>query len=218
MSRLSLAGAAALLAGPLTMIVGGAVIPTLSDDTGKQIAALAGNRQAMLTGMTLQTITIVLMIAGTIWLALALAPRAPKLASIGGVLAVLGGLIVLFVDSVHAGAAAAVLGVDPAQGTAIFHRITSSAAVSAFEPLQVVQDVGLVLLAIATTKAGAPRRAAAAIVLGTIGESAGFGTGSRPLVIAAFAVLLAGLVPAVRALVAARPAGRRVESVEAAVA
>lgn len=217
MSKLSLAGVAALITAPLTIIVGAAVIPTLSDDAGNQVAALAHHRGTMLTGITLQTITVALMIGGTIWLAFALASRAPRLASIGGVLAVAGALIVLFVDSVHAAAIAAAIGVEPNQATATIHRITSSAAVSALEPLQMLQDLGLVLLGIAAAKAGAPRWAAAAIVVGALGESAGFAAGSRPLVIAAFAVLLAGLVPTVRTLTRA-DAERQFAPLEPAVA
>jgi hypothetical protein len=199
-SKLNLAGVAALLAAPLTIIAAALVIPTLSDDPGDQVAALIDHRTAMLAGMTLQTIAIALMIGGTIWLAFALASRAPQLASVGGVLAVGGALIVLFIDSVHAAAATVALGVDPAQAIPTVHRIVTSAAVSVLEPLQMLQDLGFVLLGIAAAKAGAPRSAAAAIVIGALGEGAGFAAGSKPLVIAAFAVLLAGLVPTVRAL------------------
>jgi hypothetical protein len=199
-----LAGAGALLAGPLVVIAAVIALPTLSDKAATQVAAVDHHRNAMLAGMTLQTIAIALFIGGTVWLAMTLSRHAPRLAYVGGVLAVLGALIVLFVDSMHAGAIAAALGVDPAHATATVDRVLSSRTLTIFEPLQVLQDLGLVVLAVAAAKAGVPRWAAAAIAVGAVAEGAGFGAGSRPLVGAAFAVMLVGLIPAVTVLTGAR--------------
>ena len=216
MSNRRLAGAGALLAGPLAIIAAVIVLPTLSDRAGDQVAALTQHRDAMLAGMTLQILTIVLFIGGTVWLALALSRQVPRLAYAGGVLAVAGGLVVMFVDSMHAGAVAAVLGVDPAHATPIVARVLSSRVLTVFEPLQMIQDVGMVVLAVAAGRAGVPRWAAAAFAIGALAESAGFGVGSRPLVGVAFAVMLVGLIPIVATLTGAR-AARTASAVEPAV-
>lgn len=206
-SKSTIAGAAALLAAPIVVIAATLAQPTLSDDTAKQVAALTDHRSAVIAGMALSMIAVVLLIAGIVWLAFALAPRAPRLAVTGGVLGVLGSLIVLFENSVGAAAPAIVAGLDRAQATALLDRIHSSAAISALEPLSLVGDIGIALLGIAAVKAGAPRWAAAAIVIGALGEGAGFATGSEALVIISFAFLFIGLLQAVRTQVT-RPARR----------
>ena len=198
----SIAGGTALLAAPILVIAGTLAQPTLSGDAAKQVAALTSHRGAMIAGMTLSTIAAVLLIGGTVWLALTLAPRAPRLAMAGGVLVVLGSLIVLFENSVGAAAPAIVAGLDRAQATAVLGRIQSSAAISAVEPASIAGNIGVALLGIAVAKAGAPRWAAALIVIGGLGYGPGFATGSKALVLVSFALMLAGLVPAVRTLAA----------------
>ena len=111
----SIAGATALLAAPILVIAGALAQPTLSGDAAKQVVALTSHRGAMIAGMTLSMIAAVLLIGGTVWLALTLAPCAPRLAMAGGVLGVLGSLIVLFENSVGAAAPAIVAGLDRAQ-------------------------------------------------------------------------------------------------------
>ncbi len=202
LSKSTLTGAGALLAAPILVIVATLVRPTISDDAAKQVAALTAHRGAMIFGIALSAIAVVLLTAGIVWLALSLAPHASNLVVAGGVLGVLGSLIVLFVTGVGAAAPTIVGGLDPAHATATLHHIQTSAAMSALEPLQIIGDIGLALLGIAATKVGAPRWAAAAIVIGAIGEGAGFGTGTKALVIVAFAVLFVGLAEAVRTLVA----------------
>ena len=208
-SKSTIAGAAALLAAPILVIIGTFIQPTLADDAAKQAAALTDHRDAVIAGWTLTMLAVVLLIAGTVWLALMLAPRAPRLAMAGGVLGVLGSLVVLFHNSVSAAAPAIVDGLGRAQATAVLDRIHSSVAISATEPLSILGDIGVALLGIAAAKAGAPRWAAAAIVIGALGEGAGFATGTKALVIISFALLFAGLLQAVRTLVthaAPRPA------------
>jgi hypothetical protein len=198
-SKSTTAGALALLAAPLVVIISAFAQPTLSGDAATQVAALTGHRGAMITGMALGLIAVALLIAGIIWLAIALAPHAPRLAMAGGVLGVFGLLVVLFENSVAAAGPAIVTGLDRIQATAMLDRIHSG-AISALEPLSVAGDIGLVLLAIAAVKAGAPRWAGAAIAAGALAEGAGFATGTRALVITAFAVLFVGLLQAVRTL------------------
>jgi hypothetical protein len=208
MSRSSRAGVASLLAAPIIAAVSVLVSPTLSDDAGKQLAALTDHRAAVIAGLTLNTIALALLIAGIVWLALVLARHAPTLASAGGILGVGGLLIVLFENGISAAAPSLSRGLDPAQATAALGRIHSSVAVSRIEPFSLLGDIGFVLLGIAVVKAGAPRWTAAAIAAGALGEGAGFATATKPLTVVAFAVLFLGLLAAVRTLLP-RP-GRQV--------
>ena len=198
----SIAGATALLAAPVLVIAGALAQPTLSGDAATQVAALTSHRGAMIAGMTLTMIAAVLLIAGTIWLALTLAPRSPRLAMAGGMLGVLGSLIVLFENSVGAAAPAIVAGLGPAQATAVLGRIQSSTAITALEPVSIAGNIGVALLGIAAAKAGAPRWAAALIIIGGLGYGPGFAASSKTLVLISFALMFAGLVPAVRTLAA----------------
>ena len=200
LSKSTFAGAATLLAAPIVVIAGTLAQPTLSDDPATQVAALTVHRGPMIAGMTLRTIGLILLIAGTVWLALTLAPRAPRLAMAGGVLGVLGSLVVLFENGVGAAAPAIVDTLDRAQAIAVLDHINTG-AVSALDSLSILGDIGIALLGIAVARAGAPRWAAAAIVIGALGEGAGFATGTKALVIISFALLFAGLLQAVRTLV-----------------
>ena len=193
MPKRTIAGAAALLAAPIIVIIATLAQPTLSDDAASQVAALDGHRGAMIAGMALSSIAVVLLIAGIIWFALALAPRAPRLAMAGGVLGVFG-------------LPAIVGGLDRIQATFVLDRIHSG-AITALGPLSIIGDIGLALLGLAAVKAGAPRWAGAAIAIGALAQGAGFATGTKALVIIAFAVLFLGLLQAVRTLTAS-PAPR----------
>jgi hypothetical protein len=200
------AGALALLAAPIVVIAAVLIQPTLAGDASAQVTALTSHHQAMITGMTLSIIALVLLIAGTLWLALALAPRAPRLAIAGAALGVFGALAVLFENSVAAAAPAIASGLGHAQATAILARVHSG-AIAAAGPLALPGDIGIALPGIAALKAGAPRWAAAAIAAGAPGEGAGFATSTKALVIGSFAVLFTGLLPAVRTLTARPAAG-----------
>lgn len=207
MSKRTIAGAVALLAAPLIVIAGTLAQPTLSDDAASQVTALTGHRGAMITGMALNSIAVVLLMAGIIWFALALAPRAPRLAMAGGVLGVSGLLVVLFENGVAAAFPAITGGLDPIQAAFVLGRIHSGAVITVLGPLSITGDIGLALLGLAAVKAGSPRWAGAAIAVGALAEGAGFAAGTKALVIIAFAVLFLGLLQAVRTL-AASPAPR----------
>lgn len=200
MSKFSRAGAASLLAAPVVVIAAVLVQATLSDEAAEQVAAFGAHRSGMLVGATLQGISIVLLVAGVGWLATALAPRARTLAIVGGVLGILGSLPVVYDDGVHAAVAAVALGLEPQQAVTVAGHIVSSAGVKIVEPLSILGDVGLALLGAAAVRAGASRWAGIAIALGAFGEGAGFATGTKPLVVAAFALVLAGLVRVVLSL------------------
>lgn len=209
MSRTMLAGAVCLVAAPLLEIVSTIVLPTTSDKSGPLVAALRDHHGAMVTGLTLELLALVLLIAGTVWLALALAPRAPRLAAAGGIVGVAGLLAVMVANGMNAAAAPVVSALDPANATTAVHAISGSAAVSALEPLSILHVAGLILFAVALRRAAAV--AGIALVAGAIVETAGFATGTRALVVAGFVVFLGGAFAVVRHLVPARPADARQE-------
>ena len=138
MSKRTIAGAVALLAAPIIVIVATLAQPTLSDDAASQVAALTDHRGAMITSMALSSIAVVLLIAGVIWFALALAPRAPRLAMAGGVLGVFGLLVVLFENGVAAAFPAIVGGLDRIQAAFVLDRIHSG-AITALGPLSIIR-------------------------------------------------------------------------------
>lgn len=202
MSTSKLGGATALLLAPLLVLVGTAVNPTLSDDASTQATALADHRSAAIAGAALSNVAAVLLIAGTVWLAVELVPRTRGMALAGGVLGVFGSLVVLFEAGVSAAAPSIVAHLGSRGATPVLDRIHSSAAVSSLEPLSILGDIGLAVLAVALVKAGAQRATGAAIALGAFAEGAGFASGTKALVIAGFAVMFVGFVQAVRLLLA----------------
>jgi hypothetical protein len=204
MPKSNLTGAIALVAAPALALVGVAVTPTMSDHATKQVQALTVHRSAMILGLTLQTLALVLLIAGTIWLALAIGNRAPKLALAGGILGVGGSLIVLFENGAAAAAAAIVGRLDPAAATAAVGRIHSG-ALAGLEPVSILGGVGLAILGYSAVRAGAARWTRVAIPLGALAVGLGFATGTKPLLLIAFATLLIGVAGAAANLVG-RPA------------
>ncbi len=118
-----------------------------------------------------------------------------------------GLLAVLSENSAAAAFPAIVGGLDRTQAAFVLDRIHSGTAITALGPLSIIGDIGLALLGLAAVKAGAPRWAGAAIAIGAFAEGAGFATGTKALVIIAFAVLFLGLLQAVRTLTAS-PAPR----------
>jgi hypothetical protein len=193
------AGATALVVAPLVAIAGVAVTPTMSDDAARQVTAFTAHHSAMVLGFTILTLAVCLLIAGTAWLALAVKEHAPKLALTGGVLGIGGLLVVLFEDGVSAATPAIATGLNHAAATALITRVHSG-AITALEPLSIVGDIGLALLGLAAVKTGAPRWTSIAIAVGALGEGVGFATGTKPLLLITFTLLLAGLAGACASL------------------
>lgn len=189
MSKSMLAGAAAFVLGSLLALVGVLVLPTVSDEAADQVAALVDHRGAVVAGLAIQLVALGLLTAGTVWLAVAAASRAPGLAVAGGVLAVFGYFVVAFESGVTLAAAGIVTVLDSAQATRALDAVGSSAGVSAVEPLTVLGVVGYALLAVGLRRAGVPVWAGALLVVGSAIETAGFATATRPLIVVGFAIL-----------------------------
>jgi uncharacterized membrane protein len=203
LSKTSIAGASSLVAAAPFVIIGTLVSPTISDEAADQSSALASHRSAMILGQVLSNIALVLLIAGTIWLAVTIVSRSPKLAVAGGVLGVLGSLVVMFEAGVHATFASIVGNLDADQARTALERIGSSAAVKGLEPLSLLGDIGLLLLGIGAVRIGLPRWAAASLGVGALMEGAGFGSSTKALVVIGFVLVFVGAVMAVRAARAA---------------
>jgi len=204
MPKPTVSGAIALVAAPALALVGVAVTPTMSDHTATQVEALTVHRSAMILGLTLQTVALGLLIAGIIWLSLVVRQRAPRLALAGGILGVAGALVVLFENGAAAAAATIVSHFDPATATAAVDRIHSS-ALAGLEPLSILGDLGLAILGYLAIKAGAARWTQMAIPVSALAVGAGFATGSKPLVVVAFAIQLIGVAGAAAGILG-RPA------------
>ncbi len=200
MSKLTTAGATALVVAPLVAITGIAITPTMSDDVAKQVTAFTVHHSSMVLGFTTLTLAVSLLIAGTAWLALAVKEQSPRLALTGGILGVGGLLVVLFEDGVSAATPAIATGLNHVAATALITRVHSG-AITALEPLSIVGDVGLALLGFAAVKAGAARWTSVAIAVGALGEGVGFAAGSKPLLLITFTVLMVGLTGALAGLV-----------------
>jgi len=199
MSKPARAGAAALVAGPIIGLIAVIVLPTLSDDAGDIVAALTAHHSAMITGLTLQTLSIPVMIAGVVWLATTLAVNTPRLALAGGLLSVAGALVILFEDGLTDAGPSIVSSLDPRNATVALHHLHSSTA-AGLDPLALLFDLGVALLGYAAVRAAVPSWVAIALTISAVAQGVGFGAGSRPVVATAFAAMAVCLTLLVRSL------------------
>jgi hypothetical protein len=188
MSTFARAGATALVGGPLLGLIGVLLQPTLSDDAGDVMSALSAHHNAMIAGLALQAVAIAVLIGGIVWLTVRLHTHAPRLAITGGILAVAGGLVILFEDGVSAVTPSLVSSLDAQSATAAIHQVNGGAA-AGLDPLALLFDAGLAVLAFAAVKAGAPRWVAPALTISAFAQGFGFAAASRPVVAIAFAVM-----------------------------
>lgn len=205
MSRLSLAGAAAFVAGPVLGIAGVLAAATMSDDAATQVAAYADHHGSMIASAVLQMIGILGFVGGIVWLATAVSARGRGLAAAGGIAGVAGSLIILFEDGLGAAVPSVVSALGPAQATSVVDRIHSSTAGS-LEPISLLQAIGCLILAVCAVRMGVPRWAAALFAIGGFVDTIGFATASKPVVVVGFLVLLAGLLPLIRSFAGREPA------------
>lgn len=199
MSKAARAGAAALIAGPVIGLIATIVLPTLSDDAGDVVTATASHHSAMIAGLTLQTLSIPVMIAGVVWLATALAPKAPRLAVAGGIVGVAGAFVILFEDGLTDAGPSIVGSLDSAHAAVALHQVSSSTA-AAIDPLALLFDLGVALLAFGAVKIGVQRWVAVALTVSAVAQGVGFGAGARPIIAVAFAGMAVFFIVIVRSL------------------
>lgn len=204
MSNSARAGATALVAGPVLGLISMLVLPTLSDDGHDLVAALSAHHSAMTAGLALQAVSMPVMIAGVVWLASTLRGRSPRLAIIGGVLAVAGGLVILFEDGITATAPSISGALDPGRAASTLDHLHSSVA-AGLDPLALLFDLGIVLLGFAAVRAAsAPKWLGPALTVVGLAQAVGFGSAAKPLVAASFAAMVVLLSLVVRSLTGAQ--------------
>jgi len=199
MSKAARAGAAALIAGPVIGLIATIVLPTLSDDARDVVTATTSHHSAMIAGLTLQTLSIPVMIAGVVWLATALAPKAPQLAVAGGIVGVAGAFVILFEDGLTDAGPSIVGSLDSARAVVALHQVGSSTA-AAIDPLALLFDLGVALLAFGAVKIGVSRWVAVALTVSAVAQGVGFGAGARPVIAVAFAAMAVFFIVIVRSL------------------
>ena len=204
MSPISRAGAACLLAGPLAGLASVLVEHTLSLKAADQAAAFTVHPTATHVGLAVNAVASVLLAAGLLWFAWTTYGRSPRLAVAGGVLGLLGSFSIMVDDAVHIAGSLVVSGLPAGRATQLLDRLTSGGLVAA-GVLSELADLGMILLAVAALRIGVPRWGTATLCLGVVAEAVGFGTGSRYLAAAGFALTLVGCATVVRTALAGVP-------------
>ncbi|HET7357131.1 MAG TPA: hypothetical protein VFJ09_10705 [Nocardioidaceae bacterium] len=197
MSSRSRAGAACLVVGPFLALVSRFISRSESHQLVDQAAAFTAHPAAEQLGLGLDTLAAVVLVGGLSWLTWATHERSPRLAFAGAVVGVLGLSSVVCDDSVHLAGARVAQGHSATQAAALISPLYSGAVV-VVGPLSVLTAIGLVLLAVAAARVGAPRWAVAVTCGGLLAESAGCGSDSRYLAAAGFALSALGFAGMLR--------------------
>lgn len=199
MSARSRAGAGCLVVGPVlglvSMLVGGSVSHKAVD----QAAAFTAHPVAEQLGLGLGSLAAVLLAGGLVWLALATHGSAPRLAVAGAVVGVLGIFSIVCDNTLHLAGALVADGRSATQAAALIGPLNSGGAVLV-GPLSELADIGVILLAVAAARIGAPRWAVAVTCIGVLAEGAGFGVGSRYLAAVGFALTALGFAGMLRTM------------------
>jgi hypothetical protein len=208
--RFGLLGAAAVPAGYLCGLASVLILPTLSTRAADQAEAISAHRDLVLAGGAVDALGAVLVVAGVVWWA----TRLPVTATVhvGAVLGAGGMAAVLFDAAAQVSSALLLAGQDPSSAAEMLHRL--GAATSVTGPISVLNDIGVIVLALVTRRVlgsggagGTTSVWAWLFVAGAVVEAVGFATGSRP----AAAIGLLGALVALVVLVPrlARPGIRQ---------
>jgi hypothetical protein len=180
------------------------IVHTLSHTPADLAAAFTVHPDASQLGIGVGAAAAVMLAGGLVWLAQTTYQASPRLAVIGGVLGVLGLFSVIFDDAVRLSGALVVDGLGATQAADLLGRL-SSGGVVVVGPLSLLNDIGMVLLAIAALRTGVPRWAVVVTCIGVLVESAGFAVGIRYLAAIGFVVVVAGFTTMVRTTLEGRP-------------
>ncbi len=199
--RFGLLGAAALPAGYLCGLVSVLLLPTLSTTPADEAAAINTHRDLVLAGGAADALGAVLVAAGVVWWATRLPAR--SVVQVGAVLGAGGMAAVLFDAAAQVSSALLLGGQDHSSAAQMLHQL--AAATSVTGPISVLNDIGVIILALVTRQLlrEADTRAGTSVwawlfVAGAVVEAVGFATGSRPpaaIGLLAVLVALAWLVP-----------------------
>lgn len=199
-SKTARAAMAALVVAPLAAAASVLIQTTLSEKSADLTDAFTHHRNAMIAGLTVNCLALAVLVAGVVWIAVTLAPRARTLATVGGILGVGGLLLIVFENGLTAAAPSLYAALDPEQAARGWDAIHDSAAMSMLQPVSLLGGVGVALLGIAAGRLGASWWAAGAVVVGAIGQGVGFASASRPVTGIAFLLLFVGWVGVLRTL------------------
>jgi hypothetical protein len=201
-----LGGAAALVLAPIAVGLVRGTIPVEkpgSAATGSEtIDTIVRHASAQRLTIVFGVIAALLLPLAMITLARLVSRRTPVLGAVGGGLAIAGwGMVPVLVTLDVLGYELSGLG-DTATTAQIWDRVQGNAAIGVFTAVFVAGHVlGMLLLAVGLYRGRwVPAWAAVAIVVGDLIHPAGAFSASRPIEVAAFALVVIGLVPAAAAL------------------
>jgi hypothetical protein len=209
-SRAGMLAAGCLLLAPLFGIASVLLQPTMKDGAEAQLSAAAAHHGRAVASVALEIAAVPLLLVAVLALAPLAARRFPTWALVGGGLAALGLLDLMFSAAVSAVRVEMATGhADHAQMVGLSQRI-SDGAIGVSEPLSVLLAAGLVILAVLVWRSRSVTvAAAAAIAAGGILEPIGFAAGVRVVALLSFVLLFAGFAAVARAWLS--PGARAVE-------
>jgi hypothetical protein len=200
--------AISIVLGPLAVGIVRATVPAVNPQNGQAaIAAVVANPDMARISLAAGVVATLFLPFAVMGLTRLVMRRAPVLAMLGGVLALVGWAMVpslltrdaMTYEMAHSGA-------NPAQLAALWDQVNANTAVSMLSIVFVVgHELGTLLFGIGLARAQVvPLWAAAAMVLGMLLHPVAFVLGNRLLDILAFSLLVVGCVAAARAVLMTR--------------
>ena len=202
------AAAISMIAAPLFLVASALVSPQLKSDEGAQIGVIAAHATRWYWFTLLLLIGSILLIPALFGIAALLHERSPRLANIGGGLAILGSLVAIGdVMSQFVSWQMAANGADRQQMAALLHRFDTAAGVGVvFSVGGLAVLVGVILLTIGLIRTRiAPAWAAVGLSAATLLNVVAFSSASAAGVAVSWVVLLVAMGYIGRGLLARAP-------------
>ncbi len=196
--------ALSIVLAPLAVGIVRATVPLASSPDGKAaIAAAAANLDMVRVELAAGVVASLFLPFAIVGLTRLVWRRAPVLALLGGVLALVGwAMVPALVTNDAVAYEMARLGSNSTQFAALWEQLNGNFAVGMLVSVFVIgHELGTLLLGIGLARARVvPLWAAALVVIGIILHPVSIGIGSRPVDILAYALVTAGCVAAARAV------------------
>jgi hypothetical protein len=190
------AAAISMIAAPLFLVASALVSPALKSDEGSQLDVIAGHSTRWYWFTLLLLIGSMLLVPALLGLAALVHKRAPRLAAVGGGLAVLGGMIAIGdVMTQFVSWQMVAKGADHDQMAALLHRFDNAPGVGVvFSVGGLAVLIGVVLLTIGLLRTRvAPTWAALGLSVATLLNIVAFSSASAAGVAVSWAVLLVAM-------------------------